>query len=350
MPSRSLKTLLVSDGKPGHYRQSEGLIAAIARLRPVETVRLDVRRRFAMPARTLQHLLNSRAPSSLVLHLGYRLDAASIPAADVVISAGGDTLAANAAIAKAQGIPNIFCGRLRRLAPEHVRLVITTLERLALAPNYLVSLPPSPIEPSPRDDRGNGAAPRHARDNPPSHVGVLIGGNSGSMRYDADDWLRLLRFLREAHRSHGVRWLVATSRRSGSFIADALTTMAQEPESGVETFIDYRAAGPGTLPQIFASADAILCTDDSTMMLSEAVGACLPVVSVVPLAADMEPREAEFRQALAAQGWYRRVLLSSLTPEAFLTALGEIEPRTTNQIDELAAAVRQRLPELFTKS
>jgi mitochondrial fission protein ELM1 len=230
-----------------------------------------------------------------------------------------------------------------------VRLAITTLERLALAPNYLVSLPPSPFDPGPRAERGNGPRVRYGRANPPSRVGVLIGGNSGSLRFDREDWQQLMGFLREAHRAHGVNWLAATSRRSGSFIGDALATMAAEADSGLETFIDYRTAGPGTLPRIFAAAEVILCTDDSTMMISEAVGACLPVVSVVPAAAGVEAREAEFRQALAAKGWYRPLLLSRLTPEAFLAALEEIEPRTSNQLDELAAAVSQRLPELFAR-
>ena len=63
-----------------------------------------------------------------------------------MVSAGGETLAANAAAAKVLGAANIFCGRLRRLAPEHVGLVLVTLDSLALAPNYLVCLPPSPMD------------------------------------------------------------------------------------------------------------------------------------------------------------------------------------------------------------
>ena len=45
-----------------------------------------------------------------------------------------------------------------------------------------------------------------------------------------------------------MRWLATTSRRSGRFIADALAAMAQTGEGGLETFIDFRTAGAGTLP------------------------------------------------------------------------------------------------------
>jgi hypothetical protein len=175
----------------------------------------------------------------------------------------------------------------------------------------------------------------------------LIGGNSGAFRYRQTDWLQLTGFLRDAHRAHGVRWMATTSRRSGPFIGDALAAMAAEPGNGLETFIDFRTAGPGTLARIFTEADAILCTDDSTSMLSEAVGACLPVVAVAPEARALETREAEYRRLLADRGWYRPLPLAQLTPDAFLVALEEITPRTSSARDELAAAIGQRLPMLF---
>jgi mitochondrial fission protein ELM1 len=344
--ARPLNALLLSDGKPGHYHQADGVIAALARLGPVNTTRLEVRRRFVIPTRALLQLVNAGAPAARVLWLGYGIRAAALPPADVVVSAGGETLAANAAAARALGAANIFCGRLRRLAPQHVKLVLVTLESLATHPNHLVCLPPSPIDVGQMRAAGRDAR-RFGPANPPARVGVLIGGNSGAFRYRQSDWLRLTCFLRDAHRSHGVGWLATTSRRSGAFIGDALAAMAAEPESGLETFIDFRTAGPGTLAQIFAAADAVLCTDDSTTMLSEAVGACLPVVAVAPQASAVETREAEYRRYLAGRGWYRPLPLAQLTAATFLAALEEITPRTGSAGDELAAAIGRRLPELF---
>jgi len=344
--AQPLNALLLSDGKPGHYHQAEGVIAALGRLRPVTTHRLEVRRRFLVPTRTLLQLVNAGLPPARLLRLGYGLGAATLPPADVVVSAGGETLAANAAAAKALGVPNIFCGRLRRLAPEHMGLVLVTLDSLAEHANHLVCLPASPFDVPARPRAGNAALGRH---NPPARVGVLVGGNSGAFRYRPEDWLRLTAFLRETHRLHGIAWLAATSRRSGAFIADTLGAMAAEPDSGIQTFIDFRTAGPGTLARIFAEADAILCTDDSTTMLSEAIGACLPVVAVLPEACALEPREAEYRRLLADRGWYRPIQLADLTPPAFLADLEEIAPRTTSARDELAAGIAQRLPMLVER-
>jgi mitochondrial fission protein ELM1 len=178
-------------------------------------------------------------------------------------------------------------------------------------------------------------------------VGVLIGGDSGAYRYREHDWSALTRFLREASRSHGIRFLVTTSRRTGRAIADALAAMAAEPDGPLETFIDFRTAGPGTLQHILAAADVVVCTDDSTTMLTETVGARVPLVAVAPQSGRLEPRETEFRAHLARQGWYRRMPMAELTGQAFLAALEEIAPRTTSARDELAAAIADRLPELF---
>ncbi|MGE3702399.1 MAG: hypothetical protein AB7G08_27035 [Hyphomicrobiaceae bacterium] len=83
-----------------------------------------LRRRFWLPSRHLQQLLNRGASPASILRLGYGLKSSDLPPADVVVSAGGDTLAANAAIANLLGIPNIFCGSLRHLAPRNIQIVI----------------------------------------------------------------------------------------------------------------------------------------------------------------------------------------------------------------------------------
>ncbi len=341
-----LTALLLSDGKPGHYHQAEGVLAALARLRPLKTVRLEVRRRLLIPTRTLLQLINAGAPPALVLWLGYGVRREALPAADVVVSAGGETLAANAAAARLMDAANVFCGRLRRLAPEHVRVVIVAQERLAAQPNHLVALPPSPIEG--RRSPLPAGTPHLGRQNPPRLAGVLIGGNSGAFYYSVRDWTDLIRFMRETHRQHGVRWVATTSRRSGPFIGDALAQMAGESGSGLERFVDYRTSGPGSVQDVFAAVDAIVCTDDSTTMISEAVGAQLPVVAVRPDANTLEEREREYRDFLAHKGWYGAVPISQLGPESFLAALEGISPRMSSPIDELADALRQRLPELIS--
>jgi len=320
------------------------MVTAIARLRPVATTCLRVRRRFLLPSRVLLRCVNLGLPPAAILSIGYGIDSRKLPPADFVVSAGGETLAANAAAARLLSIPNLFSGRLRGLAPERVDVILVSLDRLATHANHLVCLPPSPID---LGREGRAAARRLGHDNPPRSVGVLIGGNSGSFRYRREDWRRLTRFLRDAHRAAAIRWLATTSRRSQAAIADTLADLARDRSFGIETFIDYRAPGTGTLRDIYAAADAILCTDDSTSMISEAVGACLPVVAVRPAAGRLAAQEREYRELLAGRGWYRALPLAGLSPHAFLAALEEITPPARSPLDELAQAIARRLPSLL---
>ena len=55
-------------------------------------------------------------------------------------------------------------------------------------------------------------------------------------------------------------------------------TGAGKGRSIVARFIDYRVDGPGTLPEIFDKAEVIVCTEEFSTMISEAVSARLPVV------------------------------------------------------------------------
>jgi mitochondrial fission protein ELM1 len=339
--TRPLSALLISDGKPGHHRQSEGVVAAIARLRPVTTTCLTVDRRWLVPSRTLLQCVNYALPPPAILRIGYRLAAHALPRADIVVSSGGETLAANVAAAELLSVANVFSGRMRRLAPARVSVNLVSLERLATHPNALVCLPPSPIAPL-----AGRVARRLGRHHPPRHLGVLIGGNSGSYRFRPADWRHLTEFVTQAHRAVGLAVLATTSRRSDRHIAEALAALARAPGSGIETFIDYRQAGPGTLAEIYAAADAILCTDDSTAMISEAIGACLPVVAVRPASGRLAGQEREYRDLLAARGWYRPLPLAELTVDTFLTALEEITPPASGPLDTLARELARRLPQL----
>ena len=342
--ARPVNALLLSDGKPGHYHQAEGVIAALGRLGPVATTRLEVRRRFVVPTRTLLQLVNAGAPPAHVLRLGYGVRAAELPPADVVVSAGGETLAANAAAAKALGAANIFCGRLRRLAPEHVALVLVTLDSLAEHPNHLVCLPPSPDRCGPPDAHRR----RAPRPRPPAgprrradrrqlrRLPLPAGGLAAAYRLPA-----------RGPPSHGIAWLATTSRRSGAFIGDALAAMAcrgGQRRSNLHRFPHRR---PGHARTDFRRRRCHPVHRRLHQHALRGVGACLPVVAVAPEACALETREAEYRRLLAKRGWYRPLRLADLTPAAFLAALEEIAPRTASARDELAAAIGRRLPGLL---
>jgi uncharacterized protein len=340
-----LSVLLLSDDRPGHYHLSEGVAAAIARLRPVQVKRLVVQRRPWLPGRLLAEMLMRGAPPQMLLRAGFGIDARVLTGVGLIISAGGETLVANAAAVRLAGVPNIFCGSLRRLPPEAFSLVISSYARHAALPRHLVTLKPSGIDPDTLGRRETAGVPGPG--STPSLAGLLIGGDSGLFRYGPGEWQALFAFLRKSRIAHGTRWIVSTSRRSPDHVGDALAGMAAEADSPIEELIDFRRAGPGTLPRMFSRVEAILCTEDSSTMLSEAVCARLPVVGVSPRQHRFKDDEREYRELMRTRGWCRFLPLAELTPERFAVELRRVRPLAENHLDGLAGALRQRLPQLF---
>jgi UDP-N-acetylglucosamine:LPS N-acetylglucosamine transferase len=130
-------------------------------------------------------------------------------------------------------------------------------------------------------------------------------------------------------------------------VADKIAALAKD-DSVIARFIDYRTAGAGTLPEIFGKADVIVCTEDSSTMISEAVTARLPVVGVAPGAHRFTDDEQEYRDFMIANGWCCVLPIAELTPDALARALAEIEPLRDNPLDALALKLKARLPQLFS--
>lgn len=343
-----LRILVLSDGRPGHYHLSDGVAAALGRLRTVAVEHVEIRRSPLAPNRVLAPLVRSGllAPSSLLAY-GYGRGATRLPPADVVISAGGDTIAANVAAARMLGALNIFCGTLRKIPPQAFSLIVSSYEQHRDLPRHVVTLKPNRLDPGalgrPRD------VPRFGAANPPKSAGLLIGGDSGLFHYTDTEWDALYAFARDVSRAWGTRWIVSTSRRTGGHAARCAAELARE-ESVVTEFIDYATAGPGTLARVFAKADVAVCTEDSSTMISEAVSVRLPVIGVSPARSSYKGEEAAYRRLMIANGWCRSIPIAALGLEAFAKALGEIKPMQENHIDALARLLAERLPGLIGRA
>jgi uncharacterized protein len=343
-----LRILLLSDGRPGHYHLAEGVCAALRRLRPVEVATVAIARRKRRPTRILMAGLRAGVlQPAAALRLGYGLTANSLQPADLVISAGGDTIAANVAASRLLAAANIFCGTLRHAAPRDFSLIVSSYARHEKLARHIVCLKPTAMDPDalgrPKD------IPVFGPSHPPGVAALLIGGDSGLFRYSEDEWRTLLAFVSAQHAAHGTRWLISTSRRTPEWVADAVAQ--QLPEDGgtgaIEELLDYRKSGPGTLPRLMARADVVLCTEDSSTMVSETIAARLPVVGVAPKLHSFKPEEADYRALMIARGWARFVPLAQMSPDRFLAELAEVTPLAENHLASLAQTLSERLPGLI---
>ncbi len=337
-----LSVLILSDGRPGHFVLSEGIVAALGRLRPTDVAWLQVKRPVWLPARVLSWLVNMGLGAGPILRFVYGLDANALGRPDLIISAGGNTLAANIAAARLTGAPNIFYGSLRRYRAEDFSLVMTSYERDADAPNRLMWLKPSRLDP----DDSAGANTQAGTDGTSGYLGLIIGGDSGTVKYTRSDWDRLIDFVTAMHAATGQKWIISNAPRTPENVSERLSRLANDANPAVAKFIDVRTAGPGTLGALFAQSSAVLCTADSSTMLSETVWMRKPVIAIEPDAFRLPDNEMGYRAWLERNGWARRLAIAELSPSALTEALSEIAPLSENPLDALAAELARRFPEL----
>ena len=103
---RPTRVLLLSDGRPGHYRQSEGVVAALRRRGPVELDRREVRPRWPV-SKALIPKLGRLLPPKMVLGLLHGIDPAHLERPDLIVSAGGPPIRAHVAPGPLLGPPHV---------------------------------------------------------------------------------------------------------------------------------------------------------------------------------------------------------------------------------------------------
>lgn len=344
-----LRVFLISDGRPGHFNLSEGIVAAVARRRSVEVTRLEVRKSHWIAGPVLSTFTNAGISPRLILSTVYGIAPNQLGTPGLIVSAGGNTLAANIAAARMTNAPNIFYGSLRRFRPADFALSMTSYASDARTPNRLMWLKPSKLDPDELDTPpgSHGDVDTNATT---KTFGLILGGNAGTVNFRNEDWSELLRFISSSDETMGARWIVANAPRTPDDVSDRFAAIAARKNSPIARFIDVRTAGPGTLGILLAQSNAVVCTADSSTMLSETVWMQRPVVAVSPRDFSLPENETTYRSWLEKNGWTVTMPIAALTPEKFATSLARIKPLSRNPLDQLANELQRRLPALFVSA
>ena len=133
---------VISDGVPGHYNQSKGVLFALSQHYQLDVHWIELKLSKPFLRRPLAWLLNKSIPSLSKLSHFYQGDALAAQRPDVVIGAGGNSAYAIAWISRAYQAKNIFCGSLRHLKAELFDAILV-LEPDMPAP--FISLKVSPV-------------------------------------------------------------------------------------------------------------------------------------------------------------------------------------------------------------
>ncbi|MEL7543414.1 MAG: ELM1/GtrOC1 family putative glycosyltransferase [Pseudomonadota bacterium] len=338
--ARPLRVLILADEKPGHYHQSEGVVRALSRVTSVASRRVIVERRAWAPRILLRTMHRRNASAQAILSTGYGLGPADLEAPDIVVSSGGETVFATIAAAQLTGARSIYLGTIGDDLSAEFDLVIASQAGADAPGNHARLLQPNAIDPDQFSSilRSGPAGGRTAA--------VLIGGNTRHIRYSVSDWEALAGFMQVMHRETGLRFVVATSRRTRPDVIAALSPVVHD-RAVTRQFLDYRMAGPSALPPALAVSSLAFVTADSSAMLSEAIAARLPTIAISGSDHWLDAGETRYREFLSAQGWTRSLAMAGLAPQTCAEALRQITPRSDNHLDELANMLRVRFATLL---
>ena len=328
--TKSLKILLLHDGKPGHYNQSDGIVAALARQRYVSVERIEVDGGGLLPTRAIRSLVSAASyPLALTERLAGTSHLVASTPPDVVVSAGGKTLLANMLLTKRYRATNIFSGSVRGVQTSNFSAILHIDPKLTDTAPYIIGLKPSAVEPRPRTRIAGVIA----------KVGLLVGGPTKTHFFKDDAFERL---IGEIERS-GLDWEIMTSRRTPDAWADRFAALADRRHC---KFLDFRKTGAGGVAELLARTDCAVITDDSVSMISEAIAAGLPVVSLTATKT-LELSDRDYLELLRTRKWYSPMPMDNLADATLTSAARQCTPLTENHIDLLAGKLFARIPELI---
>ncbi len=224
---------LISDGKPGHRNQLEGLRAALARHTPLEAHWLET----PAPATSLLHWLQGRMPA-----------ASALPDPRWIVVAGHRTHLAGLAARRARG------GHLVVLMRPSLPL---RLFDLCVIPEHDTA----PARPNILRTRGV-LNPMRPAEKIAGSAAILIGGESRHFAWDDARVLAAVEQLR-------VRWpdaLVTDSRRTPTALRSRLATLGS-------AYHPWEACPPGWLATTLARTETCWITGDSVSMVYESLTA-----------------------------------------------------------------------------
>ena len=269
---------VLSDGVPGHFNQSKGVLFALQHLFElnVHWVELKLQHRFLR--RPLSWLLNSKIPDLNKLHYFYQGDALPEQSPDIVVGAGGNTAYAVVWISRALHAKNIFCGSLRHLNAELFDAILV-LEPDLPKPFISLDVSPMPIDQQVLARQAEQWCNEHAQVDRPLWT-MLIGGEGAGAVYQETDWTLLAEQMNLLAQQHGIRWLVSTSRRTGE---QAEQRLKQLVKSDVIADAVWWSESPRQVLHAFLGlSERVYCGADSMSMMMESISAMRPLVVYYP--------------------------------------------------------------------
>lgn len=332
---------VLSDGRPGHFQQSKGLVMALQRRAALNVQWVELSLRGSWSRRLLRLLLNlTHQPLSLaVLGLFYRLPPLPSKSPQLIISAGGDTAMVNIALARLYGARNAFMGSARGLQGRHFSALLTIEPQRDPVNNIVLDLAPTPVDREHLAREGQALRQRLGLAPGQKLLTVLIGGEGAGYHWTVEDWRALALDLSDVARREDLLLLVTTSRRTG--VAGEKALSAALAGERVAEAVWYGREPQAVMAAYLGAADYVVCTADSMSMNTEAVAAGKPLLVATPKRAEPDKAFSEALQRFSAAGRLAVVPAEGLAEH--WSAIEALQPLQEDPLERTARAVEKAL-------
>lgn len=291
--NKPINVLILSDGLPGHANQARGLVNWLSRRYAVKSNELSVKLRYKGLAQLLLPWLlhHQHSPTTLISWF-YSYPQKEIEKPDLIISAGGNTSFLNVALARDWQIPNIFIGSRRRLYSSDFSAHLT-LEPTGQANNIVMELSPTLTNIAVLLNQGQQLRETLNIQREQKLYMLALGGDGAGYRYNQESCQQMSQLMTELSLRDNCRWILTTSRRTGSVLEKALKQLI-DPNLLADA-VWWHDNPRKVMNAYMGAVDCIFISIDSMSMISEAIASNKPTILLQPEMASPEPR---YQQAL----------------------------------------------------
>ena len=291
MPTTLMKVVILSDNKPGHYKQSLGIVR---KLPECQTEWLEIQFRHKWCDNLLRVFMcifggTPLPPSFVHTLLQWSLTTEAYSAlihfqtADMILSTGSSVAAVNLLLGKVLGAKTVTCRRPSPLGVRNFDLAILPMLSWHNRPRHKDNVcktvgVPNPISPDMLNaDRKRLEDKLNLSDCP--RIGILLGGTDRHETITTADAEQLSEICKAVATEMDAQILVTTSRRTPTEVTEHLASTLKQsdwcplfiaPNISSELDNPYQA--------ILALSDLLIVTADSFSMVCEAASSGRPVI------------------------------------------------------------------------
>ena len=271
------KILIISDGIPGHFNQSNGVAFMMKEIFECTITTHELSwRLYALRSacNIFAKLLLRFNNKNIARGILWMYSPINIQGHDLVIAAGGNTMPVSAAIKLAYSLPVIQLGSPRGLHSSMFNALVTIEKYFDHPSNIVATISPNLYSPAVCSIAAQ-------KDNLSDHILFLIGGEGIGYSYGLNEWESMLTSIQGLHSKIKLPISIVTSRRTPPQVEDLF-------QSRLKNILDdycawfHHGDKNFNLAALLGSAINIFVTEDSAMMISESISSGKPVTTLYP--------------------------------------------------------------------